>query len=263
MDSLPTGVSLFDFGGDRTTNAASCTTMKEAIKFFWQSRLQSSQGQTNRGTADQGNRSHVTTGKNLDGFVEIIKQTIIDNGIPGECVIHKGKASLTVPGFYRPTKNWDLLVMRDDQLLAAIELKSQVGPSFGNNFNNRVEESLGNAMDMRAAYGAGMLGKIKPFIGYMFILEDCEKSRVAINSKCSNFFMSPEFDKTSYADRYTLLCRKLIQSGLYDAASLILTPKRAVDTGEFSSLSEVTDTNRFITTLSLRMDMAASAGNRA
>ena len=43
---------------------------------------------------------------------------------------------LTLPGYFRPTKLWDLLVTYKGQLIAAIELKSHVGPSFGNNFNN-------------------------------------------------------------------------------------------------------------------------------
>lgn len=257
MDSLPTGISLFDFNADRMTSAASCTDVKEAIKFFWQSRLQTSQGQTNRGAKDRGNRGHVTAGKNLDGFVEIVKQTIIENGIPEECVIKSGRAQLTLPGFFRPTKNWDLLVMMGGQLLAAIEFKSQVGPSFGNNFNNRVEEVIGNAADLHAAFNAGMLGTVKPFLGYFFVLEDCEKSMAPVKTKSNNFPMAGEFRKTSYAERYTLLCKKLIQGGLYDAASLILTPKTAIDTGSYSSLSEVTDADRFISTLSLRMDIMA------
>jgi hypothetical protein len=48
---------------------------------------------------------------------------------------------VTLPGYFRPTKLWDVLVIHDKRLLAAIELKSQVGPSFGNNFNNRTEEA--------------------------------------------------------------------------------------------------------------------------
>lgn len=89
----------------------------------------------------------MTAGKNLDGFTAMTRQLIIDNGMNEVQVYTKGRRNLTIPGFYRPTKNWDILVMSKNRLLAAIELKSQVGPSFGNNFNNRVEEALGNATD--------------------------------------------------------------------------------------------------------------------
>ena len=44
----------------------------------------------------------------------------------------------------------------DGRLLAVIELKSQVGPSFGNNFNNRTEEAIGSAVDFWTAYRAAV-----------------------------------------------------------------------------------------------------------
>jgi hypothetical protein len=65
---------------------------------------------------------------------------------------NRQRAVLTLPGFFRPTKLWDMLVIHEGKLIAAIELKSQVGPSFGNNFNNRTEEAIGNAHDLWTAY---------------------------------------------------------------------------------------------------------------
>jgi hypothetical protein len=35
--------------------------------------------------------------------------------------------------------------------VAAFELKALGAPSFGNNYNNRVEEALGSAVDLRRA----------------------------------------------------------------------------------------------------------------
>jgi hypothetical protein len=52
-----------------------------------------------------------------------------------------------LPGWYRPEKKWDLLIVSDGKLLAGIEFKSQVG-SFGNNYNNRTEEAIGSATDI-------------------------------------------------------------------------------------------------------------------
>ena len=65
------------------------------------------------------------------------------------------RVSVELPGFFRPTKEWDIVVVSDNNLIAAIELKSQIGPSFGNNFNNRTEEALGTAMDIWTAYREG------------------------------------------------------------------------------------------------------------
>ena len=65
--------------------------------------------------------------------------------------IISGKKRLTIPGYFRPTKMWDALVIYKSRLIAAFELKSQVG-SFGNNFNNRTEESIGSANDFWTAH---------------------------------------------------------------------------------------------------------------
>jgi hypothetical protein len=222
----------------------------DAIKKFWSSRTEAACNQKNRGYSDQGNRANVTAGKNLDGFVAMTKKLIIKNGISNLEVHTDGRKYLTIPGFYRPCKNWDLLVISNNQLLAAIEFKSQVGPSFGNNFNNRVEEALGNATDLIAAFREGVFGDSpKPFIGYFFVLEECQGCITPVNFKCSHFSLLPDFQKASYANGYEIFCRKLVQEGLYDAAALILTPQSAINTGEFRSVSEFTGARRFAATL--------------
>jgi hypothetical protein len=220
--------------------------MQNAIYHFWKSRFEAAQKQIERGTADQGNRSSVTAGKNLDGFVAMIRQLIIDNGIKDTEVLTDGRTDLTIPGFYRPTKNWDLLVVSHGKLMAAIEFKSQVGPSFGNNFNNRVEEAIGNAIDLNTAFREGVFGDAtKPFLGYFFILEECPKSMSPVGFHSPFFRALPEFNKASYAMRYEILCRKLVQEQLYDAATLVLTE----NTGSWRDLSDLTSAKRFAATL--------------
>ena len=49
--------------------------------------------------------------------------------------------------------------MDKGELIAAIELKSQVGPSFGKNFNNHTEEAIGTAPDFWTAYKHDAFGK--------------------------------------------------------------------------------------------------------
>ena len=66
----------------------------------------------------------------MDSFIGLLTDIIYEAGMPRECIFFN--KALELPGFYRPTKKWDLLVVRDGQLIAAIEAKSQVGPSFGN-----------------------------------------------------------------------------------------------------------------------------------
>jgi hypothetical protein len=119
----------------------------EAIKLFWRTRNRQSKRQgTKTGTKDAGLRAAVTGGKHLDGFSDICRGLFTEAGVPEAHVYWQQKRDL--PGYYRAEKNWDLIVVADGHLLAVIEFKAQVGPSFGNNFNNRSEEAIGTATDL-------------------------------------------------------------------------------------------------------------------
>lgn len=112
-----------------------------AVAHYWKTRAGQRDKQKQTGKADQGLRSAVTGGAQMDGFINLFTELITDSGIRERYIFRKKTVEL--PGFFRPTKEWDLLVVREDTLLVAIEAKSQVGPSFGNNFNNRTEEAKG------------------------------------------------------------------------------------------------------------------------
>ena len=121
--------------------------------------------QANSGRTDQGERASVTVGKNMDGFLDLVSNLVRRNGMKDAEILKHGRV-LTLPGYFRPTKIWDLLILRKGRLVAAIELKSQVGPSFGNNFNNRTEEAIGTAVDLWTAYREGAFGEqSRPFLG--------------------------------------------------------------------------------------------------
>ena len=131
---------------------------RDAVMAFWGNREKARQKQIEAGTVDQGERAGVTGGKNMDGFIALVIDLVRANGL-SNASIHQQRALLTLPGFFRPTKLWDLLVIDKGRLIAAVELKSQVGPSFGNNFNNRTEEAIGTAHDLWTAYREGAFGK--------------------------------------------------------------------------------------------------------
>src|SRR5258707_15863413 len=115
------------------------TRTREAIMAFWGNRQKAKEKQIEAGTTDQGERAGVTGGKNMDGFIALVIDLVKANGL-AHAAIYQKRALLTLPGYFRPTKLWDLLVLHENRLIASIELKSHVGPSFGNNFNNRTEE---------------------------------------------------------------------------------------------------------------------------
>ena len=222
---------------------------REAIKGFWRNRNAAKQKQKASGKLDQGERAGVTAGKNMDGFIDLIVDIIRANGLENADIQRK-LAALTLPGFFRPTKLWDLLVIYKGELIAAIELKSQVGPSYGNNFNNRTEEAIGTAHDLWTAYREGAFGnQPRPFVGWLVLVEDADKSRSPVRNSSPHFEVFEEFKGASYLERYDLLCQKLTKEQLYTTASILASPRVAAESGDFSEISKMTAIKTFVTSL--------------
>ncbi|MCB0210574.1 MAG: PaeR7I family type II restriction endonuclease [Anaerolineae bacterium] len=220
---------------------------REAVQAFWGNREKARQKQIEAGKADQGERAGVTAGKNMDGFIALILDLIRANGL-AQAQIHQQRTLLALPGYFRPTKLWDLLIIHQNELIAAVELKSQVGPSFGNNFNNRAEEAIGTAHDFWTAYREGAFGRQpRPFVGWLILVEDNPKSRKPVTGTSPHFPVLKEFQNASYLQRYDLLCQRLVQEQLYTTAALIASPRNAIETGDFSELSEMTNLKTFVT----------------
>lgn len=222
---------------------------QEAVKAFWGNREAARLKQKEAGKADQGERASVTAGKNMDGFIALVLDIVRANGLD-HAQTHQKRAVLTLPGYFRPTKLWDLLVVHKGQLVAAIELKSQVGPSFGKNFNNRTEEAIGTAHDLWTAYREEAFGKQpRPFVGWLMMVEDAPESRSPVKDTSPHFPVFEEFKGASYLQRYDFLCQKLVQEQLYTTAALITSTRSAVATGAFSELSAMTGLRTFVTAL--------------
>jgi hypothetical protein len=211
--------------------------IKEAVLLFWETRGAQSTNGTNK---DQGNRGAVTGGKQLNGFIDLFVAISKDLGVPAECIFTKGN---NLPGYFRPTKDWDFLIISgSNQLISAIEFKSQVG-SFGNNFNNRTEEALGSAVDLWTAFREqGFPQKQPPWVGYLILVEKKDKSTTKVRLKEPYFKVRPEFQNTSYLDRYVIFCQKLMQERHYSATSLIWTN----DLTEYGSLDDDISIDSFI-----------------
>ena len=178
----------------------------------------------------------------MDGFVRLLEKHIKQIAHP-ELKIHRNKSGVILPGHFRPSKQWDLVVMFRGRLLATLELKSLGGPSFGNNANNRCEEALGSGLDFTVAQREGRLGTgANPFIGYFILVEDDEKSRrpSTKGNPSIHFQNDTIFEKASYQDRMRILCERMMQEKLYTAAAVMISPKPAKQTGLYSDLSPET-----------------------
>jgi hypothetical protein len=206
--------------------------LRAAVQYFWTIRENQSQKQGGlEGDKDRGARGAVTGGKHLDGFRELVAALLEEAGLHRATIYWRKKTEL--PGWYRAEKNWDLLVVADRRLVSIVEFKSQVG-SFGNNFNNRTEEALGNATDLWAAYEEGAFRPSeRPWLGYLMLLEDAPGSTSPVKVKEPHFHVFPEFKDASYADRYNQLLTRLVRRRLYDAGCFLLSSREGGLRGEY------------------------------
>lgn len=241
--------------------------LSQAVQLFWSTR-------SNGGTSQEGTRSNVIAGKNLDGFLTVVEAIAEHCGLPRTSLHTSSRKLLTLPGYYRPVKNWDVVIVDRQRLIAVLEFKSMVG-SFGNNFNNRSEEAIGNAADMLAAAASGayhpshhkghqpgrhLPDPRPPFIGYLMLLQDAEGSRRPVKTSSAHYHLFKEFDGASYSDRYRILCERLMKQNLYSAASLMLSEQSdGQSPGIWRSLSPATDVRNLFSQLAGRL-LAANQG---
>ncbi|MEZ5441819.1 MAG: PaeR7I family type II restriction endonuclease [Lysobacterales bacterium] len=221
------------------------TRLSDAITQFWATRGSSKVKQSRAGPEDA-----VVIGQNMNG-----SSTGARSGASlwtSDESVHSRTPQLVLPGYFRATKNWDVLVVHKRRLLAVFEFKSQVG-SFGNNLNNRSEEVIGSAADLwvahhHRAFSDGPRGDglrvaeptayetpvsllnpdlisdpRPPFLGWLMLLEDCAASRAPVSVREPHFKVFQEFRNASYAERYRILCERLVERQLYAAAALVLT----------------------------------------
>lgn len=207
-----------------------------AVRHFWKTRSRQGQAQgTRSGRRDAGNRTAATGGKQLDGFSKLVAELLVEHGLPDSTVFRESRHALTLPGFFRPTKQWDLVVVAGEALLAAVEFKSLCGPSFGNNYNNRVEEAVGSSTDLWTAYREGAFqASPRPFLGYLLLLEEANASTRAVAVHQTHFEVSEPYRTASYAGRCEESVRRLVRERCYDAACFLLTGKSTGLRGVFS-----------------------------
>lgn len=98
---------------------------------------------------------------------------------------------------------------------------------------------MGTALDLWTAYREGAFNKtVRPWLGYLILLEDNAKSRLPVRVAEPHFKVFPEFVKASYARRYELFCRKLVRERHYNAAAFLLSARDSGLEGVFSEPAE-------------------------
>lgn len=199
-----------------------------AIKAFWNTKKK------------QGN---VLAGKQLDAFLTLLTKVAINAGVPSDCIYLKNNH---IPGYYRATKDWDLIIVSPKKnLVVAIELKSQVG-SYGNNLNNRTEESLGSSDDFWTAFREKTFTcNQSPWLGYLMVVGKDKNSTHKVKVNEPHFPVRPEFKDATYLDRYSILCQRLVLERRYNAVALVATE----DKNHYENLADNISIETFINSL--------------
>lgn len=222
--------------------------IRKAVRSYWRAKNDSWERNQGGQKVDQGKRGAATAGKNFNGFSDMFARLAAKNGAKS-LQIHVTKTKVVLPGHFRPSKQWDLLIINQGRLVAALEFKALGGPSFGNNANNRCEEALGSGIDLSVAQREGLLGSgASPFIGYCILVEDEDASRrVPMRGNPSIHFESdPVFKTASYQERMRILCERMVQERIYTAAAVLASPPAAAKSGKYHDLSETTSLRRLI-----------------
>ncbi|GAA1896405.1 PaeR7I family type II restriction endonuclease [Streptomyces sodiiphilus] len=194
---------------------------EDAIAAYWGAKQMQGEQSMIRDAVGAGTAGTVRGGKHFDAIATLLAKFFLDAGYPPESIRVAKSQGLALPGYYRPQKQWDVVVVHEGVLIAAFELKGLGGPSYGNNYNNRVEEALGSAVDLRRAALAELFPKEKPWLGYFFIMQDGEGSRSPVKIAKSGLPVDGMWHGTSYQDRFGIFCQRLVDEQLYDAVCYV------------------------------------------
>ncbi|MER6008877.1 PaeR7I family type II restriction endonuclease [Nonomuraea angiospora] len=190
--------------------------VQRAIESFWSTR------ESQRARLEDAGKSGGAARANghMGGIEQLVAEEFLKAGIPAECITTR---QAYLPGFYRVRKQWDLVVILEDVLVAAFEFKSMVG-SVGKNLNNRFEEALGSATDTHAAQiKNNPYGDVGAWLGYVFILQEDDESELRNRATNALFPTDPVFEGMSYNERYQEMVRRFLGENIYQAGWFVTT----------------------------------------
>ncbi len=181
----------------------------------------------------------------LEGFHTLVRHVLADNG-PPEARVHT-QHGLELPGFFMPTRPWDIVVMHEERLVAALGIRSRAARSVENEFVTLGEEALctGKEMDAlcrRQAFGPGL----RPWFGWLVLLEDSPALWRTAEGAPTLLQSLPEHRHSSHAERYELLLRKLERDRLFDTCALLLCPEERKQAGDYHEPARDLSIKRFL-----------------
>ncbi|MEV8321488.1 PaeR7I family type II restriction endonuclease [Streptomyces sp. NPDC059900] len=219
--------------------AVSRQDFEDAVAAYWGVKDTQLEVSKIRNAVGAGTAGSVRSGKHFDALAALLAKFFLDAGYPPADIRISGQG-LSLPGYYRPQKKWDVVVTHGTTLVAAFELKALGGgkedDGYSKNYNNRIEEALGSAVDLQRASQPPFYSGEKPWLGYFFIMEDTPGSRSAIRIDNGPFSVEDKWYGMSYQGRFAEYCRRLKAEEIYDEVCYITSsasdpkPKEPVDT---------------------------------
>lgn len=200
--------------------------VRTAVTSYWDVRRDQAQRSRAQGILNPGLRAEVTGGRHLDELQALLVRVFVDAGIPAQMMAVRKRP---IAGYFRRDKSWDIVVMVDNRVVGIIELKSMAGNRPGQNYNNRTDEALGQAMDVWTAVERGIIDTpLRPWLGYFMLLEDNAAFNRPVAARSPVWDPDSVFDASSYARRYEIFFERMVRERLLDAACLVLARKDIV-----------------------------------
>jgi hypothetical protein len=199
-----------------------------AVASFWEVRRTQAERSRDLGVLNPGLRSEVTGGKHMNALQLLLLNVITDAGVPPHLMEIRKRP---VPGYFRRDKSWDVVVTVGGRVLAIVELKSITGTNPGQNFNNRTDEALGQAIDVWKAVERRIIDSpLRPWLGYFMLIEDNpEWNRRGRGARKPVWPADPAFEGTSPAERAAIFFDRMVRERLLDSACLILASRTDAD----------------------------------
>lgn len=210
--------------------------VRAAVRHFWDMRSTQAQKQRQSGSVDHGARSAVTGGAQMNGFIDLFADLALWAGARPENILRGSQAML--PGLFRPSRQWDLLVKREEQVVCAYEFASVTGLATEEELDRRTDEAIASAHDLWGVYGRHAINfDIQPWLGYVLVAATEDGLRPASRTRARINDVLPEFRQATSVHRYELLCSRLVRERLYSDAALLLVKKDGTYAGPADDLS--------------------------
>lgn len=216
-----------------------------AVQAYWDVKDKQATSAALLGSTAEGTAKAVRAAGHFEPIAALLARFFLDAGYPATS-IGTARPHIVLPGFFRATKRWDLVVVHRGVLVAAIELKGIGGDenSIGRNYNNRLEEAMGNSLDIGRANDIQLVGPEQPWLGYFFIMEDTPTSRQAKRPEQGVLPAHADWYGMSHQGRFAVAAERFLSEKLYDAVCYLTSsahnpgpnePSRVADWAHFSA----------------------------